>query len=61
MIKLNDCLVIYESDEEIIVCLKSQEIETIEDFFRNGCRNQDDYERMERLDAISIGNRLSVE
>lgn len=61
MSKRNDRLVIYESDEEIIVCLKSQEVETVKDFFRNGGRNQDDYARMERWDAISIGNRLSVE
>lgn len=61
MSKSTDCLVIYESDEEIIVCRKSQEVATVKDFFLNGGRNQDDYERMERWDAISIGNRLSVE
>jgi len=60
MSKSTDCLVIYESDDEVIVCLKSLEDETIKDFFRNGSRDQDDYCRLESCDAIRIFNRLSV-
>ncbi len=60
MSKSTDCLVIYESDDEVIVCLKSLEDETIKDFFRNGSRDQDDYLRWESCDAIRIFNRLSV-
>lgn len=60
MSKSKDCLVIYESDDEVIVCLKSLEDKTIKDFFRNGGRDQDDYWRLESCDAIRIFNRLSV-
>jgi hypothetical protein len=60
MSKSNDCLVVYESDDEVIVCQKSKEARMIAEFFTNGNRDPDDYERSEGQEAICIWNQLLV-
>lgn len=60
MNKPNDCLVTYESDDEVIVCQKSKEGEMIKEFFTNGNRDPDNYERWELQGAISICSQLLV-
>lgn len=49
-------LVVFVSDDEVIITTPQREEETLRDYFGSGGRNLDDYDRSERLD-LSITSR----
>lgn len=55
-----DCLVVYESREEMIVTTKGKEPEVVSEFFDAGSRNIEEYDRSERI-AFSISSQLRLD
>jgi len=45
-------LVIYQSQDEVLICEKRKEKELLEDYFAEGNRDLDEYDRAESKDGI---------
>ena len=54
-------LVMYESGEEVIVCESAEEAQVIKEYFIDGGRSFEDFDRTEYPDGVAtIGSRLLV-
>ena len=54
-------LVVYVSDDEVIITNSADEVETVRLYFTEGGRNLDEYDREEIKDrAAAVSNRLRI-
>ena len=51
-------LVIYESNSETLVCTKKDEKKLIKEYFKNGGRSLDEYDRSECAGIIEIRSKV---
>lgn len=54
-------LVIYQNDEEVLVCEKKNEKRLIKEYFEDACRDFDQYDRSTVDGIVTISNRLKVD
>lgn len=54
--------IVYTSSQEVIICIPHYETDTIKEYFTDGGRNIEDYDREEVMDtSICISSKLRIE
>jgi len=53
-------LVFYVGCDEVIVCFPETEQQTIKEYFTDGGRDLENYDREEQCDSVSFNSRITV-